>query len=492
MVGVSRPDPDPFAGLGDDVVEVLASPPGQEKRLAELSLRWPDLTGAEAHLAEALRVFVVTWDPLEHDVPRPVASAAVNAGPPGLEVVVYVPVWVLTAAARRRPVADVLAELGASVLAAAAADEEAVVGGRYPALVAQGSRPPLVGTAPAGAAHGRPEVTLVSQGWEPIGLGAITDVVEDALGPVDLDRSPVELAGRADPVPGCPACRAERFGFPAGLSAAAGTMCPAHRHEADRVSAERLQRAQASNPDGWAAVLDACRRLELPHLPNGLASRLAGADALMVERWEPDRLAPLVTDLVEAAGWFEGRAEDLAVALGADEEMPWLAEWMENLVLALGQAGMAAEAAEAAGALIRIDPDNEVNYAADLGCALAEAGEGPGARAQIEANLARWPDDPWVRIHAGDALAELGDVDGAEAHFLVALEMAESADDFPLRADVFQRLAEIDRRPAPTITIHRLGPLPAGKRARSARLGRNDPCSCGSGRKYKHCHGKQA
>ena len=23
-----------------------------------------------------------------------------------------------------------------------------------------------------------------------------------------------------------------------------------------------------------------------------------------------------------------------------------------------------------------------------------------------------------------------------------------------------------------------------------ARLGRNDPCTCGSGRKWKHCHGQ--
>jgi uncharacterized protein YecA (UPF0149 family) len=25
---------------------------------------------------------------------------------------------------------------------------------------------------------------------------------------------------------------------------------------------------------------------------------------------------------------------------------------------------------------------------------------------------------------------------------------------------------------------------------RASKLGRNDPCSCGSGKKYKHCHGK--
>jgi tetratricopeptide (TPR) repeat protein len=171
--------------------------------------------------------------------------------------------------------------------------------------------------------------------------------------------------------------------------------------------------------------------------------------------------------------------------------MPWLPEWMANIVLDLGGAGRAAEA-EAADALIRIDPDNESTYAADLGCALAEAGDAPAARARIEANLARWPEQPWVRVHAGDVLQELGDADGAEAHFLAALEMAEEADDFELRSDVFDRLAQLGRPPGPTTTIRLAGPGGSGRRSRSARLGRNDPCFCGSGRKYKHCHGQQA
>jgi uncharacterized protein YecA (UPF0149 family) len=28
--------------------------------------------------------------------------------------------------------------------------------------------------------------------------------------------------------------------------------------------------------------------------------------------------------------------------------------------------------------------------------------------------------------------------------------------------------------------------------AEDARRGRNDPCTCGSGRKWKHCHGDRA
>jgi hypothetical protein len=362
------------------VIEVMTGAPVQEKVLAELAVVWPGLSESRARMAEALRVFLVTWDPLEHHLPRPVAFATVNADPPGLEVVVYIPVWTLMAAAGRQArVADVVDELAGSAVVAAAANEEAVVGGRYPALAGKGSVPHLLGRRGAGAGLGVPEVTLVSEGWEPIGLGAISDVVQDALGAVGLDRTPVELAASTQPAAGCPACRGRRFGFPGELGESAPAMCPAHRAEADRVSTERFERARAWNPDGWAAVLDACRRLELPHLPNGLAIRMAGAEDLMFELREPDELAGLVQDLVEAAGWFAGRAEDLALALGALEDMPWLPEGMGNLVLDLGRAGLAAEAAEAADALMRIDPDNASTYAADLGCALvSRSGRRPG------------------------------------------------------------------------------------------------------------------
>ena len=44
-------------------------------------------------MADALRLFVVTWDPLEWLAPRPEAVATANAWP--LELVVYVPVWSL-------------------------------------------------------------------------------------------------------------------------------------------------------------------------------------------------------------------------------------------------------------------------------------------------------------------------------------------------------------------------------------------------------------
>lgn len=43
-------------------------------------------------------------------------------------------------------------------------------------------------------------------------------------------------------------------------------------------------------------------------------------------------------------------------------------------------------------------------------------------------------------------------------------------------------------RPAPAVRV--MDPLPAPEASASRKVGRNDPCPCGSGRKYKKCHGE--
>jgi tetratricopeptide (TPR) repeat protein len=286
----------------------------------------------------------------------------------------------------------------------------------------------------------------VSPGWADIGLGAITDIVQHAFGPVDLDRSPVELATTAKPILGCPACGGRRLGFPAGLAEAQSAMCPTHHREAQAVINWRFARANASNPDGWGALTDASERLGRPNLPNGLAGKLAGADQAMYVLPDPGVLAERARLVVEAAGWFKGRPADLAMALGQEPSLAgMLPDWLRSLVFDLGRAGLGAEAAEVGDAIGRVDPDLRASLAADVAVALAEAGLADEARARIAANLTTWPGDFWVRLHAGDALAVLGDLDGAEAHFTEALTMADDADDFEARSDAADRLRRLDR-----------------------------------------------
>jgi len=122
-------------------------------------------------------------------------------------------------------------------------------------------------------------------------------------------------------------------------------------------------------------------------------------------------------------------------------------------------------------ALARVDPDLRAFLDGDVAVALAQAGLAEQARARVESNLARWPADFWIRVHAGDALAVLGDLDGAAAHFDAAQTMAEESDDFEARADAVERLRQIDQhrpnrqRRAPTGRPRRQ----AGRRGASRR-----------------------
>ena len=196
-----------LAGLPSDVQALLARPPLEDTMLLELAARWEGLSPSLAGMAEALRLFVVTWDPLEWLAPRPEAVATVSAWP--VEIVVYVPAWSLAEMATQREttMAAVLAELGGRAVAAAAAHEDVVTAGRYAELAARGQVPGLLSGDPA-PALGKAVITAEAPSWDDIGLGAVTDFVQEAFGPVDLDRSLVELTVTAAPGPAARPARA--------------------------------------------------------------------------------------------------------------------------------------------------------------------------------------------------------------------------------------------------------------------------------------------
>ena len=429
-----------MAGLPGDVRALLARPPLSDTRLLELAARWEGLTPAQARMADGLRLFVVTWDPLEWLVPRPEAVATASAWP--LEIVVYVPVWSLTEMARRQEttIAAVLAGLGGRAIATAAAHEDTVASGRYAELAASGEVPGLLSGKRAPALEGA-VITAESAAWDDIGLGAITDFVQQAFGPVALDRSLVELTVTAAPWPGCPACAGRRFKFPADLDDARDNMCAEHRKEAGAVIRRRLARAEASNPAGWRMLTDASARLSLPHLPGGLATRLAAAEKDLVRR------AQL---LAEAAAGFPGRPDDFGSALAENRDQAGrFPAWPVTLIRDLGRAGQGTEAV-----------------------ALAETGLADDARAKIAENAERWPDDIRTPILAGDALAILGDTEAALAQFQAALPLAEQAKDYKAIRDLSTRILRLTR-PAIGETVQRRQPSSRPTRSqRSQRKGR--------------------
>jgi len=440
-----------LAGLPDRARRLLAEPPAMEKRLIELSAAWPSLAGGRARMADAARLFVITWDPLAGMVERPSGFATTNGGSADLEIVIYLPTWSLVrmATARHSTLAAVMGAMAGSAIVTASHHEDTVNACRYPDLAARGEVPDLLSDPEAGTALGAADITAMSGGWEPIGLGAITDLVQHAFGPVDLDRSPVELATVTAVHWGCPACAGGRFGFPGALADAKTAMCPAHLREAESVINRRLARANASNPDGWAAITTASLALDQPHLPNGLAGRLPSAESSIYSIPEPGELAQRAAVVVEAAGWFRDRPDDFAAALGQEPALAgqW-PDWLANLILDLGAAGLGSSAERVGDALAKVDPGRQALVDADVSVALAESGLADKARDRIAANLARWPHDLWVRIHAGDALAALGDPEGAREHFDAALRMADESDDFEATAEVIDRLRTATRRSA--------------------------------------------
>src|SRR5271165_7272296 len=190
-----------------DYSRFLSDPPVRDKRLLELSLGWTGLSGARARMAEFLRVFVITWDPLELDDARPPAFATANSD----ELCVYVPFWSLEGLAERRgtDVAEVLGWLGGCAVVTAAEYQRDVIAGRHARLVASGEVPDLLAGAledeSSEAVLGRlAKIEVKGGGWDEIGLGAITDTVQQAYGPVAFDRSLVELAMLPIPRQGCP------------------------------------------------------------------------------------------------------------------------------------------------------------------------------------------------------------------------------------------------------------------------------------------------
>jgi hypothetical protein len=252
---------DDGSAVGLDLTELLAAAPRDDWALLELNLEWRALDAAQARIADRLRVFVITRDPLGWVPARGAAWATVNADGDTFEL----PVYILLDRFARLP------ELAATALVAAAEAEHTVVAGAHPGVVAAGAVGRLLDRpGPLPPLGGAPLMSVRSDGWEPIGLGAIQDLVQDAFGPVDLDRSLVDLGPSAEPEADCPACGGERFGFPADLETARPLMCRPHRGGALAVTTARLERARGSNPAGWRAVGKASARIHGMPEPAGL------------------------------------------------------------------------------------------------------------------------------------------------------------------------------------------------------------------------------
>ncbi len=221
-----------------------------------------------------------------------------------------------------------------------------------------------------------------------------------------------------------------------------------------------MARAEASNPAGWRMLADASARLSLPHLPGGLATRLAAASK------DPVRRARL---LAEAASGFAGRPDEFGSALAERQDQAGrFPNWPVTLIRDLGRAGQGTEAVMLSEALAVVDPARHGFLAGEAAVALAEAGLADDARAKIAENTERWPDDIRTRMLAGDALAILGDAEAALAHFQAALPLAQQAKDYKAIRGLSTRIFRLTRPAGETVQRRQ----PRSRPARSQRKGR--------------------
>lgn len=206
----------------------------------------------------------------------------------------------------------------------------------------------------------------------------------------------------------------------------------------------------------------------------------------------PDQAAPLLrAAAMRALALLEAARADLPRFLRLDE---WLIERsllqrLLELPLELSAVGEHEHALQVSRAVEFIDQELARANSAII---LARAGRRSEALAQLEMNLSSARDKSFVEAKAGDTHRALGDLAAAEAYYRHSLALA--ATDFD-RSQATLRLVSCLIDAGRVEEANRL--LSEERRRRSAgevttTTGRNEPCPCGSGKKYKRCHGASA
>jgi tetratricopeptide (TPR) repeat protein len=173
---------------------------------------------------------------------------------------------------------------------------------------------------------------------------------------------------------------------------------------------------------------------------------------------------------------------------------------MVELPLALAAGGFVEEAVATGDAFAALDTADAPGFARDVALILARAGRADEARGRVDAGLRSHADDTWAQINAGDVHGALGDVERAERALRRALAIAQrhGSDEDADAAHALRRLHELlaaqpdrERDAADLARDLRRAERAAydGPRVVVVTAGRNDPCPCGSGRKYKRCCG---
>jgi tetratricopeptide (TPR) repeat protein len=228
-------------------------------------------------------------------------------------------------------------------------------------------------------------------------------------------------------------------------------------------------------------------------------------------------------------------ASDVTTTGAATKTLPGLTEyvdnWCQDLEMELRNAGLDSDEyhgyrLDYARDFLERFPDEDrltvLNFRRAEGEALWDLGRRAESEASYAALVDEMPDDAWAYIGWADHYWLLHDSPKEYARAEAILERALARPDLDNRLYVLERLAQLydewekpeerdaveaemstireaeaqerhlqREEPRPSSSSPRT-PISAGTVTRSApKLGRNEPCWCGSGRKYKHCHLKQ-
>jgi uncharacterized protein YchJ len=225
-------------------------------------------------------------------------------------------------------------------------------------------------------------------------------------------------------------------------------------------------------------------------------------DSELFGRSRAERGPPEASKLQALAGLAQGLASELRgdvqrfAQLDAQlKDARFVARLLE-LPLQLAGAGQLDSALSIARGFAFIAPDT---LRGDEALILARAGLREEALALVASNLAQAQDIPSAEAKAGDAYRALGEVDSAEAYYLRSLSESKTSLE---RSEAVVRLVSLfsdtgRERDAATLLQAEHSRLtapaesPLAPDSISAKPGRNQPCPCGSGKKYKKCHGAE-
>ncbi|MGI8491877.1 MAG: SEC-C domain-containing protein [Acidimicrobiales bacterium] len=461
-------------------------------------LRWDSLEGPTAECLPQLTVRVLSRDPLERAPDRSGAFAVAESKPGSAATRLYVIADDLLEWSAADPDGErgVLGRLAGSVAMTASRHQDQITAGRFSLRERQGKVPPLLSMQREAASLGLPEAGVVEGGYE-----FTTEILEDAVeahyGPARLDRSDVVFDAADVPTPRCPACEPGRIGFPEELEAVHGGMCGPHMQQAASVLDARLTQARDSNPAGWEALLESQRCIGFAHLGVELCRILAR----VASGKGPGRgLSDQVSGVVRSLEGFGGTAEDFTASLAG-----WPAasvDWLRALPRQALEAGMAEEAAALGALLAPLDEGSRWAHMSVAGRAAAELGRPEEARSLLQQLTDA--DAAASLLQAAQVAAAIGDSERAELllrdSIVKTQEVADPRSEAAAWSLLYHLLLEDPSRrtdaqaaSAAMRAARRVARRPAQPPAAGrTKAGRNEACYCGSGRKYKHCHGSRA